>query len=398
MTLNSSGGAEMASPYLSNLPKWVGKFLLILSIFLLPIVVNAATDGSAEIDPFTVTDFESGSRGYNAISIHPDDRLWLISECTNRIDSKRFGCYLFLYSRGTRVYQRFDLPLGYDYSDAKFSPSGRWIVAVRTPVARNTSRDEMARSLSDGEILVMRSDGTDLRILPLPKGRIKAPAISPDESKVAYWVAGRIRPAGAKTTFMDFDVHEFDIASKADVLFAGPYRFFLARSLQYKGHDEIVANAYGPAAYVSEMGKYRDKFGSSEIFLFHRGAREFPAPAFSTIASATYPSIDQYGRIYLQGAPHPHGMSIVEVNSEKVTRRWPVPPLAEQGLASMAVSPDGSYIVFVYPTTSPRSPHPKNGLGIFDLSAERWIPMSLPQPESAIPFPVQDKEPVSSGR
>ncbi len=378
--------------------KSVGKFLLILAILLLPRFTSAAQVSAVENESFATTGSESGGRGYNAISIHPDGSLWLISECTARVEPKRTGCYLFLYSPKTRAYQRFDLPQGFDYSDAKFSPSGRWVVAVRTPVAQNTSRDEMVRTLSSGEILLMRADGTDLRILPLPKGGIKAPVMSPDENKVAYGVAGRIRPAGAKTTFMDFDVREFDMASAADALFAGPYRFFLAAGLHYKDQDQIAANAYGPAAYVSEMGKYRDKFGSSEIFFINRGASEFPAPAFTTIASATYPTIDKYGRIYLQGSPHPHGTSIVEVSPEKAMRRWPIPPLAGQGLASMAVSSDGSYIVFVYPTTSASSPDPKNKLAIFDLSAERWIPTSLPPPEAASPFPVQDKASVSSGR
>lgn len=376
---------------LSYARKWAGKFLSVLAIVLFPLLSNAATDGAGDVAPsFMAAGADEGGRGYNAISIHPDGEHWLVSECTNRIEPKRFGCYLFLYSRTTKIYRRLDLPKDYDYSDAKFSPTGRWIVFVRSRVPKNTSREEMVRALSESEILMMRADGTDLRILAVPKGRIKAPVISPDESKVAYWVSRHARPTGSKTTFIDFDVHEFDIASNTDALFAGPYEFYLAEGLQYKTRDEIVANAYGPAAFVSSMGKYQEKFGSSEIYFFRRGGQDFPTPAFPTIVSATYPSIGKDDRLYLLGSPRPHGKSIVEADLENAIRRWPIPQLGDQGIASITASPDGAYIVFVYPTTPIRSTDPKNGLGVFDLSEERWIPVSLPLPESASPLPVQD--------
>ncbi len=339
---------------------------------------------------FPPFEMDKVGRGFNQISIHPDGERWLISECTDRIDPSKQSCYLFLYNYQTQAYYRYDLDPGYQYTDAQFSPSGRWIVSVRTRLPQADSYEEFIRTYLQSELLLFRTDGTDFRILPAPKGRIKLPAISPDEAKIAYWVSGRVRPAGAKTTFAEFDIHEFDLASEKDSLFAGPYRFFLVQSLQFKTANTLVASAYGPTAFASDMGAYREKFGSSEIYLIERGAHDFPVPAFSSIPSATSPTITSDGRVYLLGAPRPHGISIVEVSNQSELKRWRIPRLSDQSITSITVAPTGAYIVFVYPITPIRSTTPKNNLGVFDLLLERWIPVSIPPPDSARSMRLRD--------
>ncbi len=362
------------SRWIQSCRPWI--FLLLMMSMLRP---SLAYDNSV-FPPF---EMNKVGRGFNQISIHPDGEHWLISECSDRINPSQPSCYLFLYNYKNQSYQRYDLDSGYQYTDPQFSPTGRWIVSVRTKLPQTESYEALVRSYVESEILMFRMDGTDLRVLPVPKGRIKSPVMSPDENKVAYWMSGRVRSAGAKTTFTDFDIHEFDLVSEKDSLFAGPYRFFLADGLQFKTHDMIVASAYGPAAFASDMGAYREKFGTSEIYLFKRGARDLPAPAFSTIASATSPTITKDARMYLLGSPWPHGMSIVEAGDESYLKRWRIPRLSDQAITSITVAPSGSYIVFIYPTTPIRSAEPKNNLGLFDLSLESWIPVSIPPPDAA---------------
>ncbi len=317
------------------------------------------------------------------MSIHPDGERWLISECTDRIEPPRMNCYLFLYNQINRSYQRYALPAGFIYADAQFSSTGTWIVGVRTKLPENNSYEEKVRSYAASEIFMLRVDGTGFRIVSAPKGRIRYPTLAPDESKVAYWVSGRVRRPHSKTTFMDFDIHEFDLISGKDALFAGTYKFYFVNGLKYKNNSELVADAFGPAEFITSMGSYAEKFGSSEVYLFRRGVHEFPKPKFSSIPSATSPTFSKSGRTFVLGSTKSHGLSIVETNEDGEIRHWRIPMLARQGMASISVSPTDAYIVFLYPTTSASSPDVKNSLGIFDLLEERWVPVSLPPPDSA---------------
>ncbi len=361
-------------------------FICIALLIELPVAPAFAYDNSIA-PPFKA---DLNGRGYNGVSIHPDGAQWLVSECTDRLEPPTLSCYLFLYNRKTLSYQRYPLPAGFAYTDAQLSPTGQWVVGVRTRVSsKESSREERVRTFLENEIFLLRTDGTQFRTLPTPKGQVKYPTISPDETKIAYWVSGRVRGPGQKTTFMDFDIHEMDLASKKDSLFAGPYKFFLAQGLKYKSNSEIVADAYAPTAFISSMREYRDKYGSSNIYVFRRGTREFPKPEFSSISSANSPTFSNDKRTFMLGSPESHGLSIVEANDKGRVRHWRIPMVGPQGIVSITASPDGTYIAFVYPVTPISSSHPKNNLGIFDLLEERWIPVSLPSPESASLLRIQ---------
>lgn len=352
---------------------------LALALLMVATLARSANDNtpSSPLGPNAI------GRVFNHISIHPDGEHWLIDECTDRFNPPQLSCYLFLYNRTNQSYQRYDLDAGYEYADAQFSPTGKWIVAIRRKIPKSSAYEEQLRSFIESELVLLRTDGSEVRVLSTLKGRIKSPVMSPDESRIAYWVSGRVRPYGERTTFMNFDIHELDLTSGTVSLFAGPYRFYEAYSLQYKSPDVIVANTFGPTAFIGFMGPYSDKYGSSRIYCFERGERKFPIPAYRTIESATSPTIAKNGRTYLLGQPRKHGQSIIEADDESEGRYWLVPQWSDQGIAGLRVSPDSSYIVFTYLTTPSRSSAPKNNLGVFDLSREIWLPASIPRPEFA---------------
>ncbi len=329
-------------------------------------------------------------RGYNGVSIHPDGERWLISECTDEIELTRVGCYLFLYHRKIESYQRYDLDTNFSYTDAKFSPDGDLIVGVRRKILRDASHEEKSQLYAESEIFVMRTDESDFRILPIQKGRIKSPVMSADKEKILYWRAGTLRPANSKTTLMDFDVHEFDLREGKDALFAGPYQFFQARAVQYLRPNEIIVDAWGARKIGPDVGAYREKYGSSDIYFVQRGSVEFPSQAYPKIAFSKYPSLTKDSRIYLLGEVRPFGISLIETDFGHIKRLWRVPILGTGGIADITVSPDGSYLIFIYNNTSAIPPRPQNNLGMFDIKNESWSPVALPIPSSATLFSIKN--------
>ncbi len=360
--------------------------LLALALLLFGRVTLAATDSES----LSIEKPKQIERLYNHVSIHPNGEQWLIDECTERINPPHHSCYLFIYKRSDQSYKRYDLDPAYSYTDARFSPTGKFIVAVRRKTSRDKSYEARLKEYTESELVVLRIDGSDIRVLPTPKGRVKSPVMSPDESKIAYWISGRTRPPGEKTIFMDFDIREFDLASGRDALFTGPYRFFEAHTLHYKTADILIANAYAPLAFVTSMGPYRNKYGSSSIYFFERGEHKFPVPAYSAMPSATSPSAAKDGRIYLRGSPKESGQSLIETADEIEVRRWPVPQWSDQGILSVAVSPDATHVVFTYLTSPVGSSAPQNNLGLFDIALERWHRLNIPLPETALVLKLQN--------
>lgn len=362
---------------------FIKRVMLVLVLAPLLLWVGIQARSANQNTPLPPEASKQSERAYNHVSIHPDGEHWLIDECTDRINPPEQICYVFLYNYKKQSYQRFDLDPDYGYADARFSPSGKWIIAVRRKLAKNSSYDEELQSYLQSELVLFRMDGTDLRVLPVPRGRIKSPVMSPDESKIAYWLSDSVRPPGSKTTFMGFDIHEFDLVSGEDRLFVGPHEFFLVENLIYESSNVIIAEAYGPKIFAHDMGAYKKKYGSSEIYRFSRGEHSVPLPAYATIDAARSPTIANGAQVYVLGQPKPHGQSIVKASDGGISKRWQVPAFSGQGIVSITVSPDGSYIVFISPTTPVRSRAPKNDLGIFDLAEERWLPVAIPLPASA---------------
>lgn len=323
-------------------------------------------------------------RRFSWISIHPDNARWLITECTDRIEPPTDKCYLFIYNIKTKEYRRLDLPAEYSYLQGEFSPSGRQIAAVRVPVPRNESYEEMEKSAMNADLLLMRTDGDQVRKAGIPKGILGALAWSPDETKVAYWSAAMIRPKGSKSFRADFDLHEYDLQTETDRLFSGQFHFFLVGRLQYRNADQIVANASGPLHAKKSAVSEEEKFAFSRVYCFDRTITSLQAPCFSEFRYATHPSLDLDGNLFLRGLDDQHGAALYKISATGVTRHWKMPRIENIGITFQAVSPSGDHLGFIYSTGVFSRRGRQSSLGYFDFSAERWIPLALPNPESAV--------------
>lgn len=359
---------------------------LFCAVALIPMCNAAVAYDNSVFPPFEIA---RDDRKFTWLSIHPDSERWLITECTNRIDPPRNRCYLFIYHRKNQSYQRLDLPQPYSYSYAQFSPSGQYLVAVRSPASQSDSYEEKVRIANESEIIMMRSDGNGFRVLGIPKGRIKVPVFSPDESKVAYWTAGLIRPEGSKTFTSNFDLNEFDLQSETQRLFSGSFQFFLAGQFQYKSADRIVAHASGPLNSGASSFDRDKQFNFSNLYCFDRQEKRLQDPCLSDIPHASHPSFDRDGNLYAEGAYPTYGMSLFRISPSGKKQVWRLPLITNAGIGFLVASPAGDHLGFIYSDASPASQFLYSAIGYFDFSSERWIPVSLPAPESASVMPLK---------
>lgn len=322
-------------------------------------------------------------RRFSWISIHPDNARWLITECTDRIEPPTDKCYLFIYNIKTKEYRRLDLPAEYSYLQGEFSPSGRQIAAVRVPVPRNESYEEMEKSAMNADLLLMRTDGDQVRKAGIPKGILGALAWSPDETKVAYWSAAMIRPKGSKSFRADFDLHEYDLQTEVNRLFSGEFHFFLVGRLQYRNADQIVANASGPLRAKKSTFAEEKKFKFSRVYCFEREVTHLQDPCYSLVPHAAHPALDTKGNLYLQGQDEQHGLSLYKLSADREMQHWTIPRIENIGITFQSVSPSGDHLGFIYSVGGFSRRGYQSSLGYFDFSTERWIPLSLPKPESA---------------
>lgn len=359
--------------------------LVFAFVFLSLLTGTAKAYDNSTFPPFTL---EKSKRGYSWLSIHPDGERWLITECTDRIAPPKGNCYLFLYNLKTKAYQRYDMPPGYAYTEASFSPKGDWIVGVRRPQLFGATDKESIDAYGQGEVLMMRVDGSGFRLLTAPRGPIKRPAISPDGKKLAYWQWNRTVSPERRFRFVDYDLRELNLETSADRLFAGDYKFLVAHSLQYLTDNELLIGAETPTAGGMTPFKYYSKYGSSQLYLIQRGTTDVPPPAFWKIPAVSVGSADKNLHIYFLADHKETSQSIVEFHSQQELRHWRAPNFGENTIVALSASPDGSHLGFIYTASPIGSPDIRLGIGMFDIRNERWIPLSLPLPELAAPLRV----------
>jgi len=366
--------------------KKLTSYWFVLSVVLLFAFEGCMNQESSAVDAPKFT-LEKNGRDFDRISIHPNSEEWLFTECSRELKPEG-DCHLLRYNINSKQLQRYILPDGYLYSYASFSPQGNYIVISRSP-KHDGSEEKIQQSFENGEIVMMRSDGTDFRVLPLPKGRNLAPVMSKDETKIAYWHISSQRTPGGGRGWGDFDMREFDLKTKQDTLFAGPFHFVSGGNSQYVSENEIMINSYSPRINGLNMAnEYQKKYNYSEVYLLKRGDVEIPVPSFADVEHAKNASADRAGNIYLDGQKMPSvGTALFRRTPSGEITFWQRPHLG--ALRHVIVAPNGQYISFIYSADGTRWAEKKSAMGRLDIANSQWIPVSIPTLQSSAQLVVK---------
>ncbi len=278
---------------------------------------NHAEGSPLETDP-------TKGRDFREISVHPNGEELLFTECIYEPQKEPAGdCAVLRYHLPTKRLYRYALPTGYVYPTASFSPRGNYIVMYRLPKIGIT-QDAVRQAHEQSEIMLMKADGTDFRVVPLTTGIKVAPIMSQDETRVAYW-RSTLRPPGSKTFMSHFDVWEVDLKTGHDQLFAGPFVFFTRARLQYLSPDELLMGAYGPKEeFAPSLREYQKKYNSSSVYRIQRSMTRLPEPILTEVEYANFPSCDHVGNLYFKGQRPGTSLFRKSVQGKIEQWGWPV--------------------------------------------------------------------------
>lgn len=333
---------------------------------------------NSKFPPFEAT---APHRGFQYISIHPNDEEWLITESAEKN-------YLLLYNLRTQRLQRYDLPGNYQYTFAAFSANGDQIITIRKERLPGPMLSDRLEELKTSEICIMNKDGGQFRALPIPHEIIMIAALSPDGKKIAYWAAKTIRKPGSKTLVADFDVREFNLTTNSDYLFAGPFNFYHAGPINYLSDSKLLVGAFGPRMEPGEIWDYTKKYNNSEIYQFDRGQTEIPLPKFSDRYYANRPTVDKKNNIYFVDFPIQAGQSLTRISNDGKSTSWRAPDWRNSSIRQLASSHNGKYLAFIYGSSSIRASKSEFAIGIFQIDQEIWSPVTPPPAKEAQPIAV----------
>lgn len=351
--------------------------LIFLSILLGTFILTACSCASNE------TSSEKSGRNFGRIQIHPNGEDWIFTEYkfTGKNNDQSEG-HILKFNIHTNKLHRYLLPAGYDYAFPNFSPKGNWILAIRYPSHDNTYA-KFQKTLEHGEIIMMRTDGSDFQVLSAPKGRLTGPAMSPSETKIAYWLGATPRPEGSKTILADFDVYEYDLTTKQSYLFSGPFECFGAGRLQYIDEDTLLLNADYPRVAPGGPRVDKAKFNYSEVYIIKRGEKKLPDSAFSNIENSKYASIDKNNNYYMYGQLP--GASFVRVSAANEIEFWKMPstnPIMQ--LRDIVADPNGRYMAFQYLAGGLHSKG--RAVGMLVLNSGEWLQVIIPPFDSVFQY------------
>lgn len=349
--------------------------------------LQAATQLDAspfEVDPRKGRDFRE-------ISVHPNGQELLFTECVYDPNLDPAGdCYVLRYQLTTKNLQRYALPAGYVYSTASFSPQGNYVLMSRVPKI-GVSEEKVRQAYENSEIVLMKTDGTDFKVLPLAKGDKVAPIMSPDETRVAYW-RSTVRPPGSKSFSSQFDMWEVNLNTGQDSLYAGPFIFFERSRLQYLSQDELLVGAWGPKEYAQSMTAYEKKYNNSSVYRIQRGMTTLPEPILTEVAHAGLPSVDKTGNLYFKGERPGLSLFRKTVQGEIEQWMWPVrysPGEWGGGPQNLVIDPSGSYIAFTYEIKGTYSRDHKRGIGLLITHTSEWRILNIPSLHLSAPIAVK---------
>lgn len=339
--------------------------------------------------PFQAT---TEGRRFGSISVHPDGEQWLITETVMK-DHGVQSEVIWLFHLPTKIMRQYQLPGAYQYAFPRFSPTGRYVLMSRYPIPVDTGQKAFREALMQSEIVMMNIDGTGFRVLPVPKGRIFMPVMSPDESKVAFWLSKKERPPGERTIFTHFTVLEFDVKTGNTSQFAGKFAFHEFHSLAYISNDQIIMGAYGlvEGDSIPPRPMYTHE---NQIFIQKRGAKESLRQPNIAFQGARDPTLDSDGNTYFKTEVKNIGISIARQSAEKNSSVWRIPSGAADVLKIYA-APRGDYLAVLYllPTSygSPLRRQRLGSLALFDLHKEIWVNVMPPLYQTAQNIPVLER-------
>ena len=328
-------------------------------------------------------------RDFREISMHPNGQELLFTECVYDPKLDPAGdCHVLRYQLATKNLQRYALPAGYVYSTASFSSQGNYVLMSRVPKI-GLSEEKVRQAYENSEIVLMKTDGTDFKVLPLAKGDKLAPIMSPDEMRVAYWRA-TLRPPGSKSFSSEFDVWEVNLNTGQDSLYAGPFAFFERSRLQYLSQDELLVGAYGSITMLREhaqsMTEYEKKYNNSSVYRIKRGMTMLPEPILTEVAHASFPSVDKTGNLYFNGDRPSLSLFRKTTQGEIEQWKWPLryaPGESGGGWHDLVPAPDGSYIAFVYEIKGTATREGKRGVGLLMTHTSEWRILNIPSLQSS---------------
>ncbi len=319
---------------------------------------------------------ELPKRDFQHVSIHPNEEECLITETSDK------GHFL-LYNLRTRRLMRYELPANYQYTFAAFSPDGKQIVMVRRERRPEQTMRDQLENLNNAEIAIMNKDGSGFQTLPIPKGILVTATFSPDGKKIAYWVGKTVRSPGSKTWVADFDVREFDLSSRHDRLFSGPFNFFGINSINYLSDSALLIGATSPRPAPGQNQDSDAEFNYSEIYRLDRSQTHIPKPIFTTHFNAHNPATDGNRNIYFIDYPKKIGTAITKVSLDGKKTSWRAPDLESHSIHKLMPSRSGKYLLFIYGSRSSAGGDSKSAIGLFDIEKSSWQPVSLPSAEES---------------
>jgi len=353
---------------------------------------------------------QNEGRDFSVLSFNKDGTELMFNECfdakliNKNIKENANGneneCRIFRLNLASNTLRHYELPDQdkYIYQDATFSPKANYVVMKRIPKPtiseeeqKKLTADERQKLITDifdqSEIVFMKSDGTDLKIIKIEQeGVIARPIMSNDETKIAYFKA-KLRKPGSKSFAAQFDIYEIDLKNKTDKLFAGPYEFFETGNMQYlKGDKEILVHAYVPlndeARGGLSTGKYTDKYSNSSIYKISRGAEGLLEPmVMEGFTNIRDPFSGTSGSIYFYGQEVKTGMQLSKKNIRGNISKWE-PTLEHAYIRQIIVNSDESKIFFCYtffePNRFKRTNIHKSGIAYLNTKTSEWKKLEVP--------------------
>ena len=226
-------------------------FLLILFFGTLATMTNTLYAQPNDNKASFIPDKRDRQLGY--LSVHPNgEELLFVEYSGDRHHGKDFHSDIFKYNLKTKKYQKFILPGGYLYSSPNFSPKGDFILLTRIPIFQNYDEhkkeypyEEIKKSYSQTQILLMNADGKNLRILPIPAARMDAPIMSDEENRIVYSVIAPSPKERSVGEWSNFDFWEYSLQTNQNSLFSGPHDFIDGAAIQYINENEILISSDG---------------------------------------------------------------------------------------------------------------------------------------------------------